>query len=293
MYFMFKFKAMKNSLLWLSLMIVSCAPQTKNHQRIELPAVVEETSGLARIGEDLLTHNDSGDKAALYQISTSGDLVNTIGIQGAIHRDWEDMAQDEKHYYIADTGNNKGKRKDLTVYILSHDFVLQDSIKIAYSKQTSFKKKKKTKYDAECLISYGDSLLIFSKNRKSRSTQLYAFPKKAGTYSLTSLKKFKVNTLITGGDYDADAKLLVLTGYLPDRSQYLIKAQPFALNALDEVILEKYKLPLEKAQVEAVSIIDSSQVWISSEGEGLNIPFIKKIKFQALDTPVTIVGTPQ
>jgi len=290
---MIKFKAMKNSLLWLSLMIASCTPQTKHHQRIELPAVVEETSGLARIGEDLLTHNDSGDKAALYQISTSGDLVNTIGIQGAIHRDWEDMAQDEKHYYIADTGNNKGKRKDLTVYILSHDFVLQDSIKIAYSKQTSFKKKKKTKYDAECLISYGDSLLIFSKNRKSRSTQLYAFPKKAGTYSLTSLKKFKVNTLITGGDYDADAKLLVLTGYLPDRSQYLIKAQPFALNALDEVILEKYKLPLEKAQVEAVSIIDSSQVWISSEGEGLNIPFIKKIKFQALNTPVTIVGTPQ
>ena len=293
MYFMIKFKAMKNSLFWLSLMIASCAPQTKNHQRIELPAVVEETSGLARIGEDLLTHNDSGDKAALYQISTSGDLVSTIGIQGAIHRDWEDMAQDEKHYYIADTGNNKGKRKDLTVYILSHDFVLQDSIKIAYSKQTSFKKKKKTKYDAECLISYGDSLLIFSKNRKSRSTQLYAFPKKAGTYSLTSLKKFKVNTLITGGDYDADAKLLVLTGYLPDRSQYLIKAQPFALNVLDEVILEKYKLPLEKAQVEAVSIIDSSQVWISSEGEGLNIPFIKKIKFQALNTPVTIVGTPQ
>ena len=290
---MIKFKAMKNSLLWLSLMIASCTPQTKHHQRIELPAVVEETSGLARIGEDLLTHNDSGDKAALYQISTSGDLVNTIGIQGAIHRDWEDMAQDEKHYYIADTGNNKGKRKDLTVYILSHDFVLQDSIKIAYSKQTSFKKKKKTKYDAECLISYGDSLLIFSKNRKSRSTQLYAFPKKAGTYSLTSLKKFKVNTLITGGDYDADAKLLVLTGYLPDRSQYLIKAQPFALNALDEVILEKYELHLEKAQVEAVSIIDSSQVWISSEGEGLNIPFIKKIKFQALNTPVTIVGTPQ
>ena len=284
---------MKNSLFWLSLMIASCAPQTKNHQRIELPAVVEETSGLARIGEDLLTHNDSGDKAALYQISTSGDLVSTIGIQDAIHRDWEDMAQDDKHYYIADTGNNKGKRKDLTVYILSHDFVLQDSIKIAYSKQRSFKKKKKTKYDAECLISYGDSLLIFSKNRKSRSTQLYAFPKKAGTYSLTSLKKFKVNTLITGGDYDADAKLLVLTGYLPDRSQYLIKAQPFALNALDEVILEKYKLPLEKAQVEAVSIIDSSQVWISSEGEGLNIPFIKKIKFQALNTPVTIVGTPQ
>lgn len=140
---------------------------------------------------------------------------------------------------------------------------------------------------------YGDSLLLFSKNRKSKSTQLYAFPKTPGTYSLSSLKKFKVNTLITGGDYDAKTKLLVLTGYLPDYTQYLLKAQPFGLDILDEIVIDKHLLSLEHAQVEAVSIIDSTQVWISSEGEGHNIPFLQKINLNELRAPITIADTPQ
>lgn len=284
---------MKNSFFLVFLLCVACAPKTENKDRIELPSKVEETSGLASVGEDLLTHNDSGDQAILYQINTQGALVNTHEIKGAIHRDWEDIAQDENHYYVADIGNNNGKRKDLTIYILSHDFILQDSIRIAYSKQTSFKKKKKTKYDAESLISYGDSLLVFSKNRKSKSTQLYAFPKTPGTYKLSSLKKFKVNTLITGGDYDATSKLLVLTGYLPDYTQYLLKAKPFGLDILDQVVIEKHQLPLENAQVEGVKIIDSTQVWISSEGEGHHIPFLQKLTLDQLTTPVTIADKKQ
>lgn len=284
---------MKKALLVLWLFTVSCSPKVANTNRIELPDITEETSGLARIGEDLLTHNDSGDQALLYEVTTQGDLVKTYKIEGAIHRDWEDIAQDENHYYIADIGNNKGTRNDLTIYIISHDFELKDSIQIAYSKQTSFKKKKKTKYDAEALMVYGDSLLLFSKNRKSKSTQLYAFPKTPGTYSLSSLKKFKVNTLITGGDYDAKTKLLVLTGYLPDYTQYLLKAQPFRLDILDEIVIDKHLLSLEHAQVEAVSIIDSTQVWISSEGEGHNIPFLQKINLNELRAPITIADTPQ
>lgn len=284
---------MKNSFFLVFLLCVACAPKTENKDRIELPSKVEETSGLASVGEDLLTHNDSGDQAILYQINTQGALVNTHEIKGAIHRDWEDIAQDENHYYVADIGNNNGKRKDLTIYILSHDFILQDSIRIAYSKQTSFKKKKKTKYDAESLISYGDSLLVFSKNRKSKSTQLYAFPKTPGTYELSSLKKFKVNTLITGGDYDATSKLLVLTGYLPDYTQYLLKAKPFGLDILDQVVIEKHQLPLENAQVEGVKIIDSTQVWISSEGEGHHIPFLQKLTLDQLANPITIADKKQ
>ena len=138
---------MKYHFFTLLLALVSCGPKAVNDNRIELPAVVEETSGLAKIGEDLLTHNDSGDNPILYQISTKGDLMKTFEINGATHRDWEDIAQDDHHYYVADVGNNNGKRKDLTIYILSKDLELEDSIKISYSKQTSFKKNKKTKYE--------------------------------------------------------------------------------------------------------------------------------------------------
>ena len=249
---------------------------------IALPNAVEETSGLASMGEDFITHNDSGDDAKLYRINKLGELVNTYPIVGAHNRDWEDLAQDDSLYYIADTGNNYGKRKDLTIYHVDKNFMLQDSIKIRYAKQDSFNKNKKTKYDAEALIAYGDSLLVFSKNRKSYNSQLYAFPKKAGQYSLTSLKKFKVNALITGGDYSAKSKRMALTGYLPNRSQYLLVADNFSLATIDDIEFKRYRLPLKQAQVEAVKILDNDSIWISSEGEGSDIPFLQKIDLNSL-----------
>lgn len=249
---------------------------------IALPNAVEETSGLASMGEDFITHNDSGDDAKLYRINKLGELVNTYPIVGALNRDWEDLAQDDSLYYIADTGNNYGKRKDLTIYHVDKNFMLQDSIKIRYAKQDSFNKNKKTKYDAEALIAYGDSLLVFSKNRKSYNSQLYAFPKKAGQYSLTSLKKFKVNALITGGDYSAKSKRMALTGYLPNRSQYLLVADNFSLATIDDIEFKRYRLPLKQAQVEAVKILDNDSIWISSEGEGSAIPFLQKIDLNSL-----------
>lgn len=249
---------------------------------IALPNTLEETSGLASTGEDFITHNDSGDDAKLYRINKLGELVNTYPIVGALNRDWEDLAQDDSLYYIADTGNNYGKRKDLTIYHVDKNFMLQDSIKIRYAKQDSFNKNKKTKYDAEALIAYGDSLLVFSKNRKSYNSQLYAFPKKAGQYNLTILKKFNVNALITGGDYSAKSKRMVLTGYLPDRSQYLFIADNFSLATIDDVKFKRYQLPLKQAQVEAVKILDDDSIWITSEGEGSATPFLQKIDLNSL-----------
>ena len=39
---------------------------------IKLPTQLEETSGLEYIGENLLTHNDSGDKPRLYEFTKEG-----------------------------------------------------------------------------------------------------------------------------------------------------------------------------------------------------------------------------
>ena len=249
---------------------------------IELSKKIDETSGLASFENNFLTLNDSGGKPALYSFNAKGDLLETHKIDGAINRDWEDIAQDSTHFYIADTGNNYATREDLTVYIVTRDFKLKDSIKINYASQTNFKKKKKNKYDAETLIAYGDSLLIFSKNRKSQKTQLYAFPKEGGQFSLEKLHTFDVNALITGGDYDSNSKQLVLTAYLPDYTQYIFKAENFQLDQLEDIVLERYQLPLKPAQIEAVKILDNGSVWITSEGEGSSLPYLYKVDFSNL-----------
>ncbi len=249
---------------------------------IELPKKIRETSGLATLNNQFLTFNDSGGKATLYAINPDGTGLEKHKIKGAVNRDWEDIAQDSAYFYIADMGNNSGNRKDLTIYIVQHDFSLVDSIKISYASQEKFKKRKKHKYDSETLMVYGDSLLLFSKNRKSYKTQLYVFPKKGGEYSLTKRSTFDVNALITGGDYDHKTKKLVLTGYLPDYTQYIFKSENFSPDKHATVQIERYQLPFENAQVEAAKILSDGSVWISSEGEDVNVPFIYQVDFNKL-----------
>lgn len=276
---------MRLRFLFASFLLVTLSACTTNklpEGAIELSKKIDETSGLASFENNFLTLNDSGGKPALYSFNAKGDLLETHKIDGAINRDWEDIAQDSTHFYIADTGNNYATREDLTVYIVTRDFKLKDSIKINYASQTNFKKKKKNKYDAETLIAYGDSLLIFSKNRKSQKTQLYAFPKEGGQFSLEKLHTFDVNALITGGDYDSNSKQLVLTAYLPDYTQYIFNAENFQLDQLEDIVLERYQLPLKPAQIEAVKILDNGSVWITSEGEGSSLPYLYKVDFSNL-----------
>ncbi len=276
---------MRLRFLFASFLLVTLSACTTNklpEGAIELSKKIDETSGLASFENNFLTLNDSGGKPALYSFNAKGDLLETHKIDGAINRDWEDIAQDSTHFYIADTGNNYATREDLTVYIVTRDFKLKDSIKISYASQTNFKKKKKNKYDAETLIAYGDSLLIFSKNRKSQKTQLYAFPKEGGQFSLEKLHTFDVNALITGGDYDSNSNQLVLTAYFPDYTQYIFKAENFQLDQLEDIVLERYQLPLKPAQIEAVKILDNGSVWITSEGEGSNLPYLYKVDFSNL-----------
>ncbi len=46
--------------------------------------------------------------------------------------------------------------------------------------------------------------------------------------------------------------------------------------------IERYQLPYENAQVEGAKILLDGSVWISSEGEDSNVPFIHKIDFKQL-----------
>lgn len=66
-------------------------------------------------------HNDSGDRARLYVINSSGKLLGKFSVPGARNRDWEDIAgftgKDGKPaLYIADIGDNSLKRDELTIY---------------------------------------------------------------------------------------------------------------------------------------------------------------------------------
>jgi hypothetical protein len=68
------------------------------------------------------THNDSGDGAFIYAITTRGDLLGVFRIDTAQNRDWEDIAAgpgpepNRSYLYIGDIGDNDSVRPEVIVY---------------------------------------------------------------------------------------------------------------------------------------------------------------------------------
>jgi len=76
---------------------------------------IDESSGLAvsnYSSELLWTHNDSGNTAIIYALSTDGKKRASVFLEGVFNRDWEDLSsfrwQDQGYLLIADSGNNWG-----------------------------------------------------------------------------------------------------------------------------------------------------------------------------------------
>lgn len=234
---------------------------------IKLDKDLVETSGLEIYGENLITHNDSGDKANLYVFNPKGRLIKSVRFHDIKNKDWEDIAADDDHYYIADTGNNYANRKNLKIYIITKELIVKGEISISYSAQKDFTKRALNSFDAEALTVVGDSLVLFSKNRLTQKSELYTFPKKAGDYVLSPSAILKVESLITAADYNQTLDLLALTGYNFKGDQFFYIVSDFIKNGWNAIALKKYLIPIEKAQIEAVKIQDISNFLLTSEGE--------------------------
>lgn len=242
---------------------------------LDLPREINETSGLEVHNGLFLTFNDSGGTTELFAFDQSGQLLNTIMISQTKNTDWEDIAADLDHYYIADTGNNYGKRNDQKIYILNRNFEIQDSITISYKAQKSFKRRKKHPFDAEALASFGNQLVLFSKDRKTLNSAIYLFDKNPGNLSLEPMDSLEVGCLITGADFHEPSGLMGLTGYSPDGVQYLFLLPEFSV-PYDSSKMQKFVLPVTPAQIEAIHIANPKEIWLTSEDEGLGLPRLFK-----------------
>lgn len=112
---------------------------------VQLPAILEETSGLAtsRVNPQFYwTHGDSGGLPEIYLINGKGALVHTYVIENAKNIDWEDIAtgpceknSSDSCVYIADTGDNLNKRTDKKVLIVKEP-AIPDNIDTQQGKTT-------------------------------------------------------------------------------------------------------------------------------------------------------------
>ncbi len=288
------FKSFKN-FYFIILLIYNCSDIEKKQEyesavvleSIVLPKVINETSGLEILNEVFITHNDSGGEPVIYFFNLNGEITNSIKLEEesfweVYNNDWEDITADENYIFIADTGNNFGNRSNLNILkVKTNDFSIDGRIDITYKDQEKFFSwfpRPKHKYDAEALFLIEDKIAVLSKDRSNLFTDLYLIDKKGNSRQVLESKiTYDVNSLITGGDYDEELCLLALVSYNSKRSQYLILFEDFNLENLAEKKFRKFKIPIERAQIEAVKIIDNNTFWITSEDEGIGSPYMYKI----------------
>lgn len=187
-----------------------------------LPDQIMETSGLIYWNGGLWTFNDSQNLPEIYKIDTlNGAIIQTIQLQEVENVDWEDITQDDDHIYVGDFGNNLGNRTDLKIFILQKSAIPDtgnaalevQAINFSYGDQTSFKRlNRNNDFDCESVLSFGDSLYIFTKNWANLQTRLYTLPKVAGTYVVFPKDSMNVDGLLTGADINERSEI-VLIGY--------------------------------------------------------------------------------
>jgi hypothetical protein len=108
--------------------VVDSGPDfSETPERIEITSgIINEASGLAAsrsLNGYLWSHEDSGNPAELFLISTDGKNIRKYPLSGTSNRDWEDMAigpgptEGVNYLYIGDIGNNNGNSSTQQFFI--------------------------------------------------------------------------------------------------------------------------------------------------------------------------------
>ena len=123
-----------------------------------------------------------------------------------------------------------------------------------------------SQYDAEALISIDKNLIIFTKNKLKKITEIYSLPKKAGNFKAKKIGSIDTKSIVTGADFDKKTNTLALTSTILFDDYYIQVINDFNLNNQNHKI-DTYKIPIGKTQVESIKIIDPTTFWITSEDE--------------------------
>ncbi len=265
---------------------------------------ISETSGLIQLDNRLITHNDSGGEASLFEIDiATGKINRTIEISNATNIDWEDITHDDKYIYIGDFGNNNGTRTDLTIYIIdiqkylaaTNSVDIEGTITFNYRDQEDFTPNPfATNFDAEAMISQGDFIYVFTKNWVDLQTNVYRIPKTTGSYEVERLQSFPALGLITGATLDPNSLDVILTGYTNTES-FLFKLSNINFSDFSTNTFNKNTLSIPEnnsLQIEGITTIDGSpNLYITAEAFQETISSLYEINSQTLSNDLNAKKT--
>lgn len=188
---------------------------------------IDEASGLAPSLNNpgyLWTHNDSGDRPRLFMIDTLGKHAATLYLEGAMNRDWEDVAigpgpvKGRNYLYIGEIGDNKAQYNIKSIYRFeepnykNREYPITDTIKTFETIRFTYPDGRR---DAETLLLDPNTRDLYIVSKREARVKLYKLP-----YPQSSLEILKAELItelpfsfVVGGDISADGTEILLKTY--------------------------------------------------------------------------------
>jgi hypothetical protein len=236
-------------------------------QQLALPDELFETSGLYCPTEGkIYSINDSGNEPVIYQLSESGQIETAVTLN-AKNKDWEAITGDQTHFYVADIGNNAGKRKSIAVYRYSkhrRSATAVKSTEIKYKNNIPADNEYlQHDFDAEALVAKGKHLVLFSKSWKSKSLNVYLLDKASEEQNAQAFVTVdNMPGVDTGADYYDKNKRYILVGY---RRADLGLGEPFIAVLNMDFELQYWHELQGFGQVEGYVSVPKGEVWFTQE----------------------------
>lgn len=259
--------------LLLSGCVAAQGPRLELQPLADFPGSLAETSGLARWQQGFVSHNDSGNDPELFVLDDTGDISTQHTVAAGNH-DWEDVAVHGDTLYLADIGNNGGRRRDLRILPLVADgdgFTPQAPIEIRYAEQHNFKPPHyQHNFDAEALAWVEDELWLLTKRWLDQQTAVYPLSPGVAPALLSERQRLNTGMLVTGADYDADTQTLLLVGYSRNWFNRRAWLYPVRDGRVDEA--QGRRLLLSRSgQFEGIALGHDGAIYFTREGRNTNL----------------------
>jgi hypothetical protein len=241
-----------------------------------LPDVLRESSDIMVTKNGTLWTIVDSKLPFLYNISETGEVKRVVNLNHK-NLDWEDVAQDDDgNVYVGNFGNNGNKRKDLRIIKLPcPDSLKSDTIynggmiHFTYPDQKAYPPARaQMNFDMEAMITFNNSIYLFSKNRTSPFTgytKVYKLPTKPGKYVAELIDSVNLgpgkmlDTWVTSADISPDKKIVALLTHDKVWLFYCFKGDKFFSGKMKTIPLNNF------SQKEGICFINNTEFYITDE----------------------------
>ena len=259
--------------------LISCNSSKVKESPLVLKTILsnelKEISGITVVGENFWAITDKP-KSRVFKLDALGRILQTVNVSNADATDVEAVASDPDFIYLGDVGDNLGdrpQRKIIKIPITkipagNEVQVNGETIEFSFPNDMGAQEKKQNNFDCESLLSFKDSLYVFTKDREDKETKLYVLPKTPGRYTARYISSFNSEGLITDAAINKLNDELALTGYRKGHSYpFILLFNNFEGNNFFSGDFEKINLADKKWdwQLEAITY-GENKVYFSCEG---------------------------